>query len=657
MSMAQTTMEVSPSNELHCSKCNAALPRQAAFCAACGERIARKDVVSLVHTETEIATRYRITSLVRRRPYLSLFFAIDNQQQRPVAIHEINIRGLQDEARTTACEVVQHEYDLLRRNHIPFLMPLIDLRQHQGHLYVVAGWPTTTSEKTDSSRLPALHTLQDVLQSGIGLPDMQIALTWIEQLCVTLDDLHRRQIILSDLDPQTLILNGESYTSELMLMASWLPSAIRDLLPPSSAISSITNFTAPEVLLDSSTPSSDVYSLGAILYLLLTGTAPEEPTARMQRRLHSPAELNFHISPALDEFVMQAIAVESAERFQSAREMGEALYRIRSGSKRTSAKRSPSTPLPAIVDANPVDENAHMRERKLEEIANIETILITPLSETSLKAWQAAKVPAADLPKPLQRPTSAEQATSTPVDELRSSKQEAVQDDEHSDLLPPPSSNIEDSSKNSLANNFKKRITGILPAIPRSQPARPLTSETLDTSTSTSSSAKDDSLLKQLQRLIRGEQKHATTAAAIIETPLRVQPNHSYTIRIQLMGRDKPLHSHAVEANKGTQVGGLSALTQGETIYIEVRSAIYQSYAYIVQQAAVSLPAQGYAAEVTIPMQPLSSGPNGRRDRLHIFFMDEMRHPLYEKPFVVELFISHMVQPGREGHNVLAIPV
>jgi hypothetical protein len=42
---------------------------------------------------------------------------------------------------------------------------------------------------------------------------------------------------------------------------------------------------------------------------------------------------------------------------------------------------------------------------------------------------------------------------------------------------------------------------------------------------------------------------------------------------------------------------------------------------------------------------------------LHIFFMDEMRRPLYEKPFIVELFISYLVQPGREGHNVLTIPI
>jgi hypothetical protein len=178
------------------------------------------------------------------------------------------------------------------------------------------------------------------------------------------------------------------------------------------------------------------------------------------------------------------------------------------------------------------------------------------------------------------------------------------------------------------------------------------------------SSDKDSSLLKQLRRLILGEQKHTTTAAAIIETPLRVQPNQSYTIRIQLMGRNEPGNPQDLQeapiqrgAKKDAQLAGLSALVEGDLVYIEVRSALFQSYAFIVQQAAVYIPAQGYAAEITIPMQPLSSGPSGRRDRLHIFFMDELRRPLYEKPFVVELFISHLVQPGREGHNVVAIPL
>src|SRR5207248_5772166 len=302
----------------HCGQCKAVLPPRATFCASCGERIAKKNTVLLLHSETDIATRYRVTSLVRRRPYVSLFFAVDNQQQRPVALREINIRGLTDDARTTACEAVQREYDLLRREHIPSVMPVIDLRHFQGHLYVIAGWPANSGEKTAVTQL---HTLQDVLQSGMGLPDTQLALSWIEQLCASLDHLHHHQIILGDLDPQALILGGNSYNSGLALMVSWLPAAIRNLLPPTSAISNTTNFSAPEALLGQLALCSDIYSLGAVLYLLLTGLPPEEPAFRLQHRLHSTSDINYKVTIRLDEFVMKALSLEASERYQNAIEM------------------------------------------------------------------------------------------------------------------------------------------------------------------------------------------------------------------------------------------------------------------------------------------------------------------------------------------------
>jgi hypothetical protein len=186
-------------------------------------------------------------------------------------------------------------------------------------------------------------------------------------------------------------------------------------------------------------------------------------------------------------------------------------------------------------------------------------------------------------------------------------------------------------------------------------------------------SAKDPnaSFLKQIQRTLLGEQRHRISAAAIIETPLRVQLNQSYTIRIHIMGRDEvEVPDGEVERDQSGmhdksapyERGGLSSLVHGETVLIEVRSALpgrdtLGPYAYMAQQAMVTMPARGYAAEVTMPLQPLSSGPSGRRDRLHIFFLDEMRRPLYEKPFVVEVLVSHLVQPGREGHSVLTIPI
>src|SRR6266567_1271861 len=219
MTMAQTKIDLSPSDDLRCPNCKVELPPRAIFCASCGERITNTSVVPLFMHENDIATRYRITSLVRRRPYVSLFFAIDNQQQRPVALREITIRGLSDEARKTACDTVQREYDLLRREHIASIMPVVDLRYSQGHLYIITGWPAPIN-RDEKASIMQFQTLQDVLQSGIGLPGIQVTLTWIEQLCSALGQLHHHAIVLGDLDPQALILSGNNYSSELALMVS-----------------------------------------------------------------------------------------------------------------------------------------------------------------------------------------------------------------------------------------------------------------------------------------------------------------------------------------------------------------------------------------------------------------------------------------------------
>ncbi len=622
MNMTQITTDTSTPGELRCSQCQAVLSPQAAFCASCGERLVKKNAISLLQDDTDIATRYRITSLVRRRPYVSLYFAIDHQRLIPVGIRDIDISSLGHEAKSKAYEILQKEYDLLRRENIPSIMPVIDLRYFQGHLYVFSSWPSPTDAGQKGANTH-LHTLQDVLQSGIGLPDTQVSLFWIEQLCSSLDKLHRQQIVLGDLDPQALILGNSNYNSNLLLLVSWMPPRLRSLLPRTPVVNNLSNFSAPEVLLGKADPRSDIYSMGAVLYLLLTGVPPEEPMARIHRSLPSPGEVKSRINARLDEFVMKALAIESSERFQSASEMAEALSRLRSGGKRAGSRIS--SILPPITEPNIEDlqaEKVIATERSIEEIANTATVHITPLPETDLATWKASN-------KNTDRSASVEDQPTQIVKRVveQASAVETTQQVEDVATL----------RSVAVANN-EIDSQGGLP---------------------TKSTA---NLLQRLQHLVLGEQKHSIMVAGIIETPLRVQPNQSFSIRIQLTGRNKPGKVNPQGGFSRSESAkrlppGLSALTEGELVFIEMRSMLSQNFAYIVQQAAVHIPADGYSVEVLIPLQPLSNGSGGRRERLHIFFMDKMHRPLYEKPFVVELFISHLVQPGREGHNVLTIPI
>lgn len=662
MSALQTPANYSQPDTTHCKRCGTLLPPHATFCGTCGERILQE--TKETPDTSDVADRYRVMSLVRRRAYVQLFLAMDNQQHRPVVICDIDISCLDDKKRTEAIKATQHEYDLLRRHRTPDVMPVIDLRYFQGHLFTIASWPFPNEPDPQTQ----IHTLQDLLQSGIGLPDEQIAIAWMYRLCMAVHSLHTQFIVIGDLDPNTILVSDAHYDAMPALMVGWLPLPVRSLLPH-EPLSGPQHFTAPEVLSGNVELASDVYSLGAILYLLLTGVAPEEPERRKQQALRSPRELNPLVSMRLAEVTMRALSMEIEDRFEDADEMAAALLELSSTTKpapegnsaNKEKQEKPEKPLKREKVAQLVSSTDEINDEPREDADEV-TVSVAPI-QAQLARWYMSRIPNGNR-KP---PTESEGETTETVVEPREqdiAQQETitfnmphtiedappktVTPEVLPEPLPRPLQPSEPEGQEPLAQRFKKRLSGVLPTVPQRS------GTSVDAAKATAEGDTKESFLKRLQRFILGEQQRSTTAAALIETPLRIQPNQGYSLRIHLMGRDAP--ALPIGTRKGTPAG-LSALVHGEKIHIEVRSSLFQNYAYIVQRAAVEIPARGYAAEVTIPMQALTTGPSGRRERLHIFFMDEAQRPLYEKPFVIELFISHLVQSGREGHNVLNIPI
>ena len=91
----------------------------------------------------------------------------------------------------------------------------------------------------------------------------------------------------------------------------------------------LSDYAAPELRRRSSLDlagavCADTYSLGAIVYELLTGQKPFEPEhddERVNRRLAlppPPSTLNTKLTPAIDAVVMMALALDPAQRFQIA---------------------------------------------------------------------------------------------------------------------------------------------------------------------------------------------------------------------------------------------------------------------------------------------------------------------------------------------------
>ena len=102
-----------------------------------------------------------------------------------------------------------------------------------------------------------------------------------------------------------------------------------------------TDYAAPELRRRpapdlASAVCADAYSLGAILYELLTGKKPFEPDRddeRVNRRLAlppRPATLNSKVTPAIDAVVMKALAIDPAQRYQTPQELAAAFAQARS---------------------------------------------------------------------------------------------------------------------------------------------------------------------------------------------------------------------------------------------------------------------------------------------------------------------------------------
>src|SRR6185437_11734824 len=147
----KTTPEENAAGPLSCPHCNAALPPQATFCGSCGERVEGKKQTDPLE-EQDIQTHYRIKTLVRRYPHSNLYFALDNSQAqeagptRMVAIRDIDIAGMEKEAREQAVVLAQQEYDCLRRWNLPHTLSCIDLRVFQGHLFLISALPGSAQE-------------------------------------------------------------------------------------------------------------------------------------------------------------------------------------------------------------------------------------------------------------------------------------------------------------------------------------------------------------------------------------------------------------------------------------------------------------------------------------------------------------------------------
>ncbi len=197
------------------------------------------------------------------------------------------------------------------------------------HILPVYGYGITEDEYAYlAMRLMRGGTLADALRNG-PLP-LERAIAVFSQIGRALQHAHERGVIHRDLKPSNILLDeaGNAYLSDFGL------AKVIDLsldITKSGNLVGTPAYVAPELVRgEPATASSDIYSLGVILFHILTGRAPFEQSEsgvlallykQVEQDPPSVRDINPDIPAAVEAVVMRALRKNPQERCDSAETM------------------------------------------------------------------------------------------------------------------------------------------------------------------------------------------------------------------------------------------------------------------------------------------------------------------------------------------------
>ncbi len=269
---------------------------------------------------TLIQNRYLVVQLIGKGGMGEVYLAVDQRLGSAVALKRTFFAG--DEMLGNAFE---REARTLARMRHPVLPKVSDHFGEGDEQYLVM---EHISGDDLSKRLEA---------AGKPFP-VSWVLFWADQLLDALSYLHTHEppIIHRDIKPQNLKLTDENHVILLDFGLS-KTSTGQTNISQSGSTGSVVGYTPHYAPMEQirgigTSPRSDLYSLSATLYQLMTNSVPVDALSRADSMLNElpdpikpPHELNPEVPPSVSEVLLRAMEVSQEKRYANAREMQRVL--------------------------------------------------------------------------------------------------------------------------------------------------------------------------------------------------------------------------------------------------------------------------------------------------------------------------------------------
>ncbi|RME73460.1 MAG: hypothetical protein D6784_11895, partial [Chloroflexi bacterium] len=289
---------------------------------------------------------YRIVEQIGMGGMATVYKAYDPNTDRYVAIKILPQHFSQDP--TFRQRFAREAKAIAKLEHL-HILPIFAYGEEDGIAYMVMRY------------LPS-GTLTDRIRQG-PLPLAEAA-RLLSQIADALDYAHARGVLHRDIKPSNILLDasGNAFLTDFGIAK--MVEATVELT--GAGVLGTPAYMSPEQCRGSRdlTPASDQYSLGIVLYEMVTGSAPfqaETPIALIYKHLNDPLPLPHTLRPdlpeAAEQVILKALAKEPEQRYKTCRQMAAAFAQAV-----TAAETQPQISPPATRTPPPARKTVHAAE-------------------------------------------------------------------------------------------------------------------------------------------------------------------------------------------------------------------------------------------------------------------------------------------------------